>query len=120
MRQFEERGLERLIVDVRSNGGGDNTTFGPFVDALRGDARLDQKVWLFAPISRDTFSAAGNFVTTIDRDTHLLVGEPTGGSPNQYGDRVGCGTPTSRDSIMALGALGPVRRWIVRSSNFSE
>ena len=33
------------------------------------------------------FSAGMNFVTDLERNTHtLFVGEPTGGSPNQYGD----------------------------------
>jgi hypothetical protein len=35
-------------------------------------------------------------------------------------DKVGCGTPTSRESIVALGALGPLSRSIIRSLNFSE
>ena len=34
-----------------------------------------------------TFSAGVNFVTDTERRTNaILVGEPTGGSPNQYGD----------------------------------
>ncbi len=45
----------------------------------------------------NTFSAAGNFVTDIERRTEtLLVGEPTGGAPNQYGDARRQELPSSR------------------------
>jgi hypothetical protein len=86
-RAFDEHGLERVVLDLRSNGGGDNTTFGPLIQALKGHAGIDREGALFALIGRTTFSAAGNFVTVLERDTHAtLVGEPTGGAPNQYGD----------------------------------
>lgn len=79
-------GLERVVVDVRWNGGGDNTTFGPLLDALR-DPRVDRPRRLFCLVGRHTFSAAANFATALERETGaLLVGEPTGGAPNQYGD----------------------------------
>ena len=36
---------------------------------------------------RDGVAAAGNFVTVFERELDsILVGEPTGGGPNQYGD----------------------------------
>jgi C-terminal processing protease CtpA/Prc len=86
VRTFEEQRLERVIVDVRSNGGGNNTTFGPLIRALQTPS-IDREGVLYALVGRATFSAAGNFVTALQRDTKaLLVGEPTGGAPNQYGD----------------------------------
>jgi C-terminal processing protease CtpA/Prc len=86
VRNFDEHKLSRVIVDVRANGGGDNTTFGPLIHALQTPA-LDRAGVLFGLIGRYTFSAAGNFVTVLERDTNaILLGEPTGGAPNQYGD----------------------------------
>ena len=86
VRVFEERGLAKVIVDVRCNGGGDNTTFGPLIRALQTPS-IDRPGVLFGLIGRATFSAAGNFVTVLQRDTKaILLGEPTGGAPNQYGD----------------------------------
>jgi hypothetical protein len=36
---------------------------------------------------RTTFSAAGNFAAEVERSTRArLIGEPPGGSPNQWGD----------------------------------
>ncbi len=93
VRTFEERGLAKVIIDVRSNGGGDNTTFGPLIQALRAPA-IDRPGVLFGLIGRETFSAAGNFVTVLERETKaILVGEPTGGAPNQYGDAVNVPLP---------------------------
>jgi len=84
---FDHHDLERVVLDVRLNGGGNNTTFTPLVEALRGHARINRPGALFALIGRGTFSAAGNFVTVLERDTNvILVGEPTGGGPNQFGD----------------------------------
>ncbi|MGH3024444.1 MAG: hypothetical protein ACRDNI_12365 [Gaiellaceae bacterium] len=78
--------VERIVVDVRQNGGGDNTTYGPLLHAL-SSPEIDRPGRLYALIGRATFSAAGNFVTELERETGaVLVGEPTGGAPNQYGD----------------------------------
>jgi hypothetical protein len=78
--------VERIIVDVRQNGGGDNTTYSPLLAAL-SDPAVDRPGRLYALIGRATFSAAGNFVAELERDTNAtLVGEPTGGAPNQWGD----------------------------------
>lgn len=77
--------FRRLVLDVRHNGGGDNTTFGPLVDLIAKPPLRGKAVVL---IGRMTFSAAGNFVAVVDRSTRArLVGEPSGGAPNQWGDR---------------------------------
>jgi hypothetical protein len=78
-----------VVVDLRANPGGDNTTYGPFRDALRRKA-VDGDGPVALLTSRDTFSAAGNFVTELKTgdggERILLVGEPPGGGLNIYGD----------------------------------
>jgi hypothetical protein len=94
--EFHASSAERLVIDVRSNGGGNNTTFGPFIQALQADPDIDKKGRLFALIGRATFSAAGNFVTVIERDTNaILIGENSGGAPNLYGDAWTVSLPNS-------------------------
>jgi hypothetical protein len=79
-------GVERVVVDVRLNPGGDNTTYGPLVRFIR-DAATSLPGRVYVIMGRATFSAAGNFVTGVERGTEaVLVGEDLGGSPNQYGD----------------------------------
>ena len=81
--------VDRVIVDVRNNHGGDNTTYAAFVDYL-ASPEIDQPGRLFVLAGRLTFSAAGNFAAELaDRAEHeVFVGEPTGGAPNQFGDHV--------------------------------
>jgi hypothetical protein len=101
-RVFAERGLARLVLDVRSNGGGNNGTFGPWIDALKA-VPFDRPGTVFALIGRHTFSAAGNFITTLERETSaLLLGEPTGGAPNQFGDAQNIELPHHRDVIVRI------------------
>jgi hypothetical protein len=102
VRVFGERECQRLVLDVRSNGGGDNTTFGPLIDALKAPP-FERHGVLFALIGRGTFSAAGNFVTALERDTRaILIGEPTGGAPNQYGDAQTVVLPNHADLLVRV------------------
>jgi hypothetical protein len=77
--------LDRVVLDLRRNGGGNNQTYGPLLEALE---RLDRAgTRLVALTSRVTFSAAMQLVVDLEQRTStVFVGEPTGGSPNQYGD----------------------------------
>jgi hypothetical protein len=81
-------GFHRLVIDVRYNGGGDNTTYWPLIELLRSGP-LQQRGRVAVLLGRMTFSAAGNFAASVDHETNaILVGEPSGGAPNQWGDRI--------------------------------
>jgi hypothetical protein len=78
--------VRRVIVDVRLNGGGDNTTYGSLT-SLFGSPAVNRRGKLYLLVGRATFSAAANFAAEIDRDTRaVVVGEPTGGGVETYGD----------------------------------
>jgi Peptidase family S41 len=78
--------VRRVIVDLRLNGGGDNTTYGPLT-SLFGSPAVDRRGRLYVLIGRATFSAAANFAAELDRGTRArFVGEPTGGGVETYGD----------------------------------
>ncbi len=88
-RAIEAGATDPVIVDMRNNPGGNNTTYGPFRDALV--AHATERPGSVAVIAgRGTFSAAGNFVTELEAGDAAasvhLVGEPPGGGPNIYGD----------------------------------
>lgn len=79
-------GAQRIVIDVRENGGGDNTLFRGMIKALR-ESEFNVKGRLMLLIGGGTFSAATNFVSAMERDTAVtLVGEPTGSGPNHFGD----------------------------------
>jgi hypothetical protein len=111
--------VERVVVDVRNNLGGDNTTYGPLLEVLREIPKTKPQCELFAIIGRSTFSAAVNFVTELQRQTHVtLAGEPTGGRPNAYGDPRKIQMPNSGIEVRISsrywqkGGPDDTRRWI--------
>jgi C-terminal processing protease CtpA/Prc len=83
---LEGGGVERVIVDIRQNPGGDNSTYlilrqllEDFAEAIPGATTV--------LTDRVTFSAASNFATEIERRTDArFVGEPMGGGLNFWDD----------------------------------
>ena len=75
-----------MIVDVRLNGVGDNTSYRPLLETLRSRT-VSRRGRLVLLTGRVTFSAGGNFVAEVDAFTRArIVGEAAGGSPHNYGD----------------------------------
>jgi hypothetical protein len=88
--------VRRVIVDLRLNGGGDNTTYYSLLRALQ-NRRINQRGKLAVLIGRRTFSAAGNFAADVDANTRArFFGEPTGGAPSQWGDQALIPLPSLR------------------------
>lgn len=86
VRLARSKRVRRIVVDVRLNGGGNNTTYFGLIQALR-HRRINRPGKLAVVIGRRTFSAAGNFAAEVDRRTRArFFGEPTGGAPSQWGD----------------------------------
>jgi hypothetical protein len=95
----KEDDVARVVVDLRHNGGGDNTTMSHFEDVLR-DPAIDRPGRLFVIIGRITFSAAANFATDLERETGaIFAGEAMGGSPNLYGDSRQIHLPYSKQDL---------------------
>lgn len=86
IRAVETTRAERLIIDLRDNGGGNNMLAEPLRRTLV-KSRFNRRGALYVLTSPQTFSAAQNFATRLERETEaIFVGEPTGGSPNHFGD----------------------------------
>ena len=84
---FEARGAERLVLDLRLNGGGNNFNNPAILRHLVGSRALMRDGELYAIIGRRTFSACQNLVNDLDTYTDVIfVGEPTGENVNFYGD----------------------------------
>ena len=81
-------GIDRVVIDLRLNGGGNNTTYFSLVQALSQLPQNERKR-IYVLIGRATFSAAANLAADLDRLTNaIFVGEPTGGFVRGYGDTV--------------------------------
>jgi tetratricopeptide (TPR) repeat protein len=93
----ERNGAQRLVLDIRFNGGGNNFLARPIWHRLVGSDRWNRPGRLFVIIGRRTFSAAQNLATILDEHTQaIFVGEPTGGAPNHYGDARAFRLPNSQ------------------------
>ena len=82
----DRRSVDRVIVDLRTNGGGDSRTIEPLLDALRRRKLTgrDRLVVLTGPA---TFSSALMAAMTLRDDLNArLVGEAPGERPNSYGE----------------------------------
>lgn len=114
---IEANAVEKLAIDVRFNGGGNNGLNRPIIIGLI-KSKINQRGKLFVITGRETFSAAQNFVNEAEKYTNaIFVGEPTGGKPNHYGDAVQITLPNSgfrlRASTIWWQDVDPrdVRQW---------
>ncbi|MBC7911206.1 MAG: hypothetical protein H7Y30_11935, partial [Pyrinomonadaceae bacterium] len=87
--------VDRFILDMRHNGGGNNYLNRPLLVGLI-KSKVDERGKLFTIIGRRTFSAAQNLINELDKYTNtLFVGEPTGENVNFYGDPARIELPNS-------------------------
>jgi tetratricopeptide (TPR) repeat protein len=94
---IEKNDVDKLIVDVRWNGGGNSFLNIPLVNGIIGCKKIQAHGHLFVITGRNTFSAAQNFTTDIGRACDpIYVGEPTGSSPNFVGETVAFSLPYSK------------------------
>ncbi|MGB7016181.1 MAG: S41 family peptidase, partial [Candidatus Cybelea sp.] len=92
--------VDKFVLDLRFNGGGDNTLLPVVVQNLVKRDRLNASGKLFVIIGRGTQSAAENLVNRLQRDTKAtFVGEPTGERTNEFGDPWPFILPNSRIEV---------------------
>ena len=83
---IRENDVEKLILDVRLNGGGNNYKNKPIVTGVIR-SNIDAPGKFMVIIGRRTFSACMNLVNELSTYTHaVFVGEPTSENVNFYGD----------------------------------
>lgn len=77
---------EKLILDMRDNGGGDNTVGdADIVKPLVKRSDINRKKHFYVLIGAETFSAAMNNAAQLQDETNaILVGETIGEKPNSY------------------------------------
>ncbi len=96
MSKSDELDAQRIVIDLRFNGGGDETVIWPLWQALEKSERFSDKGDIIGLISRQTFSSAmSNAHQLRDNCGAVLIGEPTGGKPNHFGQLSGFTLPNS-------------------------
>jgi hypothetical protein len=84
---IDEGKADRLVVDLRRNGGGNSSVIDPLFQAIQSRVALNRKDRLFVLIGPRTFSSAMMNAVQFRKHTNAtLVGESTGGKPNSYGE----------------------------------
>lgn len=82
-----DRPVERVVLDIRSNSGGEGSLNTGVVRQLVRRDELQRPGDLIVIIGRRTFSAAQALAHELDRWTPaVFIGEPTGSSPQFWGD----------------------------------
>jgi tetratricopeptide (TPR) repeat protein len=89
--------VEKLIIDVRLNGGGNNYKNKPVITGIIETEKINKPGKLFVIIGRRTFSACQNLVNELDNYTNaIFIGEPTAENINFYGDNRRIELPNSK------------------------
>ena len=79
---LSKKKYSKIIVDLRYNGGGNSAVLDPVIKLLK-----KEKCSKYALIGENTFSSAIlNALSLKDDADFTLVGTPTGGSINHYGE----------------------------------
>ena len=77
---------EKVVVDLRNNGGGNSSIINPLLNYLESSG-FNEKGKLFVITNRGTFSSALLNAISFKQYTNcILLGEPPGGKPNAYGE----------------------------------
>ncbi|MEW6734041.1 MAG: tetratricopeptide repeat protein [Acidobacteriota bacterium] len=83
----ETNSVERFILDLRLNRGGDGTLILPLIVGLIKANKIDQPGRFFTIIGRSTWSAAQFILNELEKYTKVIfVGEPSGSRGNHFGD----------------------------------
>lgn len=88
---------QRLVLDLRGNGGGDSSLIRPLIRGLRRRPPFRKPGGVIVLIDRNTFSSA--YLNALEFKQTLraiLIGEPTGQKPNAYGEVRAFVLPNSR------------------------
>ena len=115
---INKNSIERLTLDLSDNLGGDSRLIRPLIDFIKTNNYINKRENLKVIIGRRTFSSALlNVYEFINETNAKLVGEPSGGKPNCYGEILKFELPNSKfivtystkyykliddDSVMAL------------------
>ena len=94
---IDQQRAERVVIDMRDNGGGDLSRGREFiVSGFKERPAISARGRLFVLVGRRTFSAgmvnAADFRRELDA---IIVGEPTGQRPNSYSENRGFSLPNS-------------------------
>jgi hypothetical protein len=97
---IDTRPFDRLVIDLRTNSGGDSPLIEPVVDMLSTHPAFEERGSLYVLIGSETYSAAGLFSMELERrTTATFAGEESGFAPNIWGENAVYQLPHSKISV---------------------
>jgi hypothetical protein len=114
MADADSHTVKRVVIDLRQNGGGNSRIIGPLKSGLAARLKSVGNVYVF--IGPNTFSSAVDNAIELQRDLKAtLVGAPSGGMPEGYGEVAYIKLPNSKLTVQITtkrwgpeNATGPV------------
>lgn len=94
---IDHQRIERVIVDMRQNGGGDFSRGREFIVAgIKQRPSINRHGHLFVIVGRKTFSAGMVNAVDFRKEMNVIIaGEPTGQRPNSYSENRAFSLPNS-------------------------
>lgn len=84
---LDESQARRVIIDLRTNGGGDSAVIAPLVSLIRSRPELKRRGSVIVLIGHHTYSSAQLNAIELQRSCRaVLIGQPTGQRPNAFGE----------------------------------
>ena len=97
LKMIDDDLVDTLVIDLRGNGGGNSTLFGPLLEGLKSRAIGREPGRLYGVTDRDTYSSAlMNALELKTQTAAVMLGEPPGERPNSYGEVRAFTLPNSR------------------------
>lgn len=98
---IEGNDVDKVIIDLRSNTGGNSEILNPFTKSLKSYIAGKANVKVYILVGRNTFSSGMFAIYEIKESAPeaISVGEPTGGALDRYGDVKTFNLPNSQTTI---------------------
>jgi len=110
---IDARPVERLVVDLRQNGGGDASVLSPFLDTLAERSEWGQERRLLVLVGRGTYSSAALNVVQLRQQTGaVFLGEPLSSLPDHYGESHTFSLPNSQVQVHYATKYMAMSRWM--------
>lgn len=98
---IEGNDLDKVIIDLRNNSGGNSEILNPFTKSLKSYIAENADVKVYILVGRNTFSSGMFAIYRVKESAPeaISVGEPTGGSLDCYGEAKTFNLPNSQITI---------------------